>query len=123
MSVATVKTHLTHIYAKTGITTRAELAAKFPAPEESPMEMVHEFTLHFVTGDQFPIARRTLGTRLVAAVNGGWAKGERINGRLVGPSADWLLIGPDGYAQIDVRTQLPHRRRRPVPPLHRITRR
>jgi len=30
MSVATVKTHLTHIFAKTGITTRAELAAKYP---------------------------------------------------------------------------------------------
>ncbi|MDQ1423467.1 MAG: hypothetical protein QOD72_965, partial [Acidimicrobiaceae bacterium] len=30
MGVATVKTHLTHIFAKTGITTRAELAAKFP---------------------------------------------------------------------------------------------
>ncbi len=30
MSVATVKTHLTHIFAKTGISTRAELAAKFP---------------------------------------------------------------------------------------------
>jgi DNA-binding CsgD family transcriptional regulator len=32
MSVATVKTHLTHIFAKTGITTRAELAAKYPRP-------------------------------------------------------------------------------------------
>jgi DNA-binding CsgD family transcriptional regulator len=30
MSVATVKTHLTHIFAKTGVSTRAELAAKFP---------------------------------------------------------------------------------------------
>ena len=30
MGVATVKTHLTHIFAKTGITSRAELGAKFP---------------------------------------------------------------------------------------------
>ncbi len=32
MSVATVKTHLTHIFAKTGVTSRAELAAKYPRP-------------------------------------------------------------------------------------------
>ena len=30
MSVATVKTHLTHIYAKTGVSSRAALAATLP---------------------------------------------------------------------------------------------
>jgi len=70
------------------------------------MGIVHEFTLHIITGDQFAVGDVPSGTRLVAAVNGGWAKGERISGHLVGPSADWLLIGSDGFAQIDVRTQL-----------------
>jgi hypothetical protein len=70
------------------------------------MEAVHEFTFHLVTGDQFPVGEGPFGVRLVAAVMGGWAKGERVTGRLIGPSADWLVVGSDGYAQIDVRTQL-----------------
>jgi DNA-binding CsgD family transcriptional regulator len=36
MSVATVKTHLTHIYAKTGVTNRAELAARLPGSGNTP---------------------------------------------------------------------------------------
>jgi hypothetical protein len=70
------------------------------------LEVVHEFTLHLETGEQSPVGNGPFGTRLVAAVTGGWAKGARISGRLVGPSADWVLVGADGYAQIDVRTQL-----------------
>lgn len=70
------------------------------------MEAVHEFTFHLVTGDQFPVGEGPFGVRLVVAVTGGWARGERITGRLVGPSADWVVVGSDGYGQIDVRTQL-----------------
>jgi hypothetical protein len=70
------------------------------------MELVHEFTFHFATGEQFPMGGGPFGARLVAAVGDGWAKGERINGRLVGPAADWVIVGTDGYAQIDVRAQL-----------------
>jgi hypothetical protein len=70
------------------------------------MEMVHEFTFNLVTGEQYPVGDGPFGTRLVAAVDGGWVKGARISGHLVGPSADWVLVGSDGYAEIDVRTQL-----------------
>jgi len=70
------------------------------------MDMVHEFTFRLVDGDQYPVGAGPFGGRLVVTVTDGWAKGERITGRLVGPSADWVLMGADGYAQIDVRTQL-----------------
>jgi hypothetical protein len=53
-----------------------------------------------------PVGSTPFGERSVVGLSGGWAKGDRISGRLVGPGADWVVIGPDGYAAIDVRTQI-----------------
>lgn len=33
----------------------------------------------------------------------GWAKGPKINGRIVAPAGDWIRIMPAGNARIDVR--------------------
>lgn len=46
------------------------------------------------------------GTRMVMTVVGGQVKGERISGSLVGAGADWAVIGPDGWARLDVRAQI-----------------
>lgn len=46
------------------------------------------------------------GTRIVRTVTGGWCKGERLNGTFAGAGGDWLLIGADGFARLDVRAQL-----------------
>ena len=46
------------------------------------------------------------GTRVVSTVTGGWCKGERLNGAFVGAAAEWMLIGSDGFARLDVRAQL-----------------
>lgn len=46
------------------------------------------------------------GTRMVMTVIGGQVKGERISGSLVGAGADWAVIGPDGWARLDVRAQV-----------------
>jgi hypothetical protein len=70
------------------------------------MELVHEFDLHADLGDTLVPGAGPMGTRLVAPVEGGWVKGERINGTLVGPGADWVTVGPDGYGRIDVRLQV-----------------
>ena len=29
-----------------------------------------------------------------------------MNGTIVGPGADWMLIGPDGFGRVDVRLQI-----------------
>ena len=73
------------------------------------MELVHEFTLHAALGETFQVGGGIHGDRLVGTVAGGWVKGDRISGQLVGPGADWALLGPDGFAQIDVRTPDPYR--------------
>jgi hypothetical protein len=57
-------------------------------------------------GESFPIGAGPLGRRFVAAVGDGRVTGERIKGALVGPGADWAVLGGDGYFQIDVRAQI-----------------
>ncbi len=46
------------------------------------------------------------GMRAVIAVKGGRVIGERLSGTIVGPGADWALIGGDGYTRVDVRLQI-----------------
>lgn len=70
------------------------------------MEFVHEFTLRAAVGEAFQLNGGLAGARVVAPVGDGTVSGERINGTLVGPAADWAVVGADGFAQIDVRAQI-----------------
>ena len=46
-----------------------------------------------------------LGVRLYAEVIGGVVEGKRLNGRVLTGGGDWLLMGQDGWGQVDVRVQ------------------
>jgi hypothetical protein len=70
------------------------------------MELVHEFTLRATRTDMYQVGGVPAGGRVVATVGEGTVKGARLTGTLIGPGADWALLGPDGYAQIDVRLQI-----------------
>jgi hypothetical protein len=70
------------------------------------VDLVHEFTLQVSRGEALRVGVGPFGRRVVAAVGNGSVKGERINGELVGPGADWAVLGADGYFQIDVRAQI-----------------
>ncbi|HSM67005.1 MAG TPA: DUF3237 domain-containing protein [Ilumatobacteraceae bacterium] len=71
------------------------------------MDLVEECVLHAeLTEPNLNVGAGPYGSRLVATVTGGWVKGDRINGTLVGAGADWLLIGPDGWGRLDVRAQI-----------------
>jgi len=47
-----------------------------------------------------------LGQRMISEVTGGTFKGERLEGTLAGPAADWVLLGADGIGHVDVRITL-----------------
>ena len=70
------------------------------------MELVHEFDLHADLGTTLVPGAGPHGTRMIVGVDDGWVKGERVNGTVTGPGADWVMIGPDGYGRIDVRLQV-----------------
>ncbi len=43
------------------------------------------------------------GTRLVVDASSGTVEGPRLNGTIVGPGGDWVLLGADGAMTLDVR--------------------
>ncbi len=67
------------------------------------MELAHEFIYEAELDQPLTPGNGPYGTRLVVPVAGGWVKGDRISGTLVGGGADWALLGPDGWARLDVR--------------------
>ncbi len=71
------------------------------------MELELEFTFEAtISPARLLVGSGPYGTRAVASVTGGWVKGDRISGALVGAGADWVLIGPDGFGRLDVRAQI-----------------
>jgi hypothetical protein len=73
----------------------------------SSLTVTHEMTMRVVLAQppQF-VGAGPLGVRVVGGVATGTVSGTRINGTIVGPGADWMLIGPDGFGRVDVRLQL-----------------
>lgn len=45
------------------------------------------------------------GLRQILAVTGGKVEGERLNGTAGEGGGDWMLVGDDGFARLDVRGQ------------------
>lgn len=70
------------------------------------MELQYEFTIHPTLGTRHVVGAGPYGGRVVAGVDGGWVRGERMNGAVVGPGADWALANGDGFARVDVRLQI-----------------
>jgi hypothetical protein len=70
------------------------------------MELAHEFTFTLSRGESMVVGTGPFGRRMVAAVEDGRVTGERISGVVVGPGADWAVLGHDGYLHIDVRAQV-----------------
>lgn len=53
----------------------------------------------------FKLSKTPVGDRLIYEVESGEITGERLQGKMKGQStADWLVIGPDGTATLDVRS-------------------
>lgn len=71
------------------------------------MELVYECTYRAELDPKpLMVGPGPFGTRMVSTVTGGWCKGERLNGSFAGAGADWMLIGTDGFARLDVRGQI-----------------
>lgn len=70
------------------------------------MELHQEFTLDIELEPPMMVGEGPFGARIVASVATGTATGERISGDIAGAGADWMLMGKDGFARIDVRCQV-----------------
>lgn len=72
----------------------------------SRMTLAHEFTMRIQVAPTRPVGTGPAGFRGVAEVLGGTVTGPRLNGAIVAPGADWVLVGADGWARLDVRLQI-----------------
>jgi len=70
------------------------------------MELAYEFTMNVELERPRPIGSLAEGRRVVVPIVGGTVTGDRINGSVIGPGADWPLIRNDGFTSLDVRIQI-----------------
>lgn len=68
------------------------------------INLTHAFDMQLsVNSPIADLGKTPLGGRLIADVMGGEVTGPKLNGRIQGGGADWLLIRDDGVMQLDVR--------------------
>ena len=89
---------------------RVQAALQAPAPPEDVAlvgvmpRLVPLTTGRITLGEAIVQADTPRGRRVLIEMTDVVYEGERLSGRLIGPSAiDWLLEGPDGSAHIDVQ--------------------
>jgi hypothetical protein len=69
------------------------------------LELEHEFSYWASLRPVVDFGTGPLGQRTYFEVTGGKATGKRFNATAFGGGGDWILVGPDGHARIDVRLQ------------------
>jgi hypothetical protein len=77
------------------------------SPEPEPIELVPLGRMTIDLNEPMVLPNTPLGTFVVAELAGARFEGERLKADAKGSAnADWLTIGPDGTASIDVRVLL-----------------
>jgi hypothetical protein len=72
-----------------------------------PPALVFAFELRVKVADPVVIGQVPQGLRRIVAITGGTMRGPKINGEVVANSgADWQLIQPDGFSELDTRYTL-----------------
>jgi len=69
------------------------------------MNLEFEFSYQANLKEGLPVGAGPYGNRLVVEVTGGRVEGKRLRGKILSGGGDWLLVGPDGWARLDVRAQ------------------
>ena len=69
------------------------------------MNLELEFTYEATLKPPVDIDAGPLGARNFYEVTGGTIEGKRLKGKVLTGGGDWLLVGPDGFARLDVRAQ------------------
>jgi hypothetical protein len=81
--------------------------AAAPPPPPPPPPLVFAFELRVKVADPVVIGEVPHGLRRIIAITGGTMRGPGINGIVVPDSgADWQVIQPDGFSELDTRYTL-----------------
>jgi Protein of unknown function (DUF3237) len=69
------------------------------------LDLAHEFSFWLTLNPSVDFGTGPSGHRTYFEVTGGAATGKRFNANAFGGGGDWILVGPDNYARLDVRLQ------------------
>jgi Protein of unknown function (DUF3237) len=69
------------------------------------LDLTHEFSFWLALNPSVDFGTGPLGHRTYFEVTGGAATGKRFNATAFGGGGDWILVGSDNYARLDVRLQ------------------
>jgi hypothetical protein len=69
-------------------------------------ELVHEFTYTADLEPPVSVGTGPYGTRFIFSATGGSFEGDRLKGTIAPGTVDWLLLGADNIARLDVRATL-----------------
>jgi hypothetical protein len=70
------------------------------------MQLEHVFDYEVALKPPVPIGAGPYGVRMFYEVAGGEVRGPKLNGKALSGGGDWVLIGDDGFARLDVRGQI-----------------
>jgi hypothetical protein len=70
------------------------------------MQLEHVFDYQVALKPPVPIGAGPYGVRMFYEVDGGEVTGARLSGKAMSGGGDWVLIGDDGFARLDVRGQI-----------------
>jgi Protein of unknown function (DUF3237) len=68
-----------------------------------PVEHLCDFRIEFQAMHMFATP---VGTRMIAVVEHGTVEGERLRGEFLAGGGDWILVGADRVARLDVRATM-----------------
>ena len=64
------------------------------------------FQMSLTVGEMLAVGETPGGNRRVGLVTGGWFRGDRLSGEVLGGGSDWQSLRSDGSTQLDVRLHL-----------------
>jgi hypothetical protein len=70
------------------------------------MQLEHVFDYEVALKPPVPIGAGPYGLRMFYEVAGGEVRGPKLSGKALSGGGDWVLIGEDGFARLDVRGQI-----------------
>jgi hypothetical protein len=74
-----------------------------PAAQPSPPRLTFAFELRARVGNPIEVGQVTHGRRRIVPIEGGTIKGPLLNGTVTSGGADWQVIQPDGFTELDTR--------------------
>lgn len=84
----------------------AVIGVEAQAQEPTPPKLTFAFEIRATVAPPTEVGTTPHGLRRIVAITGGTFEGPRLKGRIVPGGADWQLIQPDGFSELDTRYTL-----------------